>query len=196
MPSPPPPLLFGLTSNITSIVIIVACIIITITIIITSPSFQAGSFSGGIIRITPICVASGVCTQVSGARARLIVTEPDAQQLSNTLWALGRLSFSGQLTIEAAAHQVQSAQHFFGPQETSNRTRTPTSSVFLNLAALEGLADQAIRMATHFDPQGLAMVAWSFATCELRDLPLFDIASERVLSIVHELDPQFPAISA
>ncbi|CAE7797358.1 unnamed protein product [Symbiodinium sp. CCMP2592] len=123
----------------------------------------------------------------TGARARLIVTEPDPQQLSNTLRALGRLSFSGQLTTEAAAHQVQSAQHLSGPQEASNRTQTPTSSVFLNLAALEGLADQASRMATHFDPQGLAMVAWSFATCELRDLPLFDIAGEHVSSIVHAL---------
>ncbi|CAE7798215.1 unnamed protein product [Symbiodinium necroappetens] len=131
----------------------------------------------------------------TGARTRLVVTEPDAQQLSNTLRALGRLSFSGHLTIDAAAHQVQSAHSLFGPQETSNRTRTPTSSVLLDLALLEGLADQAIRMAPHFDPQGLAMVAWSFATCELRDLPLFDTTGEHVLSIIHELDPQFTAIS-
>ncbi|OLP92015.1 putative phenylalanine--tRNA ligase beta subunit [Symbiodinium microadriaticum] len=132
----------------------------------------------------------------TGARARLVVTEPDAQQLSNTLRALGRLSFSGHLTIDAAAHQVQSAHSLFGPQETSNRTRTPTSSVLLDLALLEGLADQAIRMAPHFDPQGLAMVARSFATCELRDLPLFDTTGEHVLRIIHELDPQFTAISA
>ncbi|CAE7264888.1 unnamed protein product [Symbiodinium sp. CCMP2456] len=132
----------------------------------------------------------------TGARARLVVTEPDAQQLSNTLRALGRLNFSGHFTTEAAAHQVQSARSLLGPQETSNRTRTPTSSVLLDLALLEGLADQAIRMAPHFDPQGLAMVAWSFATCELRDLPLFDTTGEQVLSIIHELDPQFTAISA
>jgi len=130
--------------------------------------------------------------EASSRRAHALVLEGtfNAQDLTNTAWALATFRIEDLPLLEAIASSAVAQQDSFHGQDLANTAWAYAKLQVLHAPVFDAIAAQALARISEAEPQNLANTAWAFATMKLLHTPLISAMAGQAASIVRQFGPQ------